>query len=94
MHPSIVNVIGYDPNTDKMYGLGVTSEDTPIYMEIVTPQNFRVISEADWTAVKSGCQLSKIIPLFPVHGNPFFQLTGTDKSIGDGVSYVGKIQNF
>ena len=90
MHPSIVNVIGYDSSTEKMYGLGVTSEDTPIYMEIVTPRNVRVISEADWTAAKSGCTLPKIIPLFPVHGNPFYPLTQTSVMVG-GITYIGKI---
>ena len=88
IHPSVVNVIGLDSSTGKLYGLGVTSADTPIYMEISTPQSIRVVSEADWDAVKSGCDLPIVIPLYPVHGNPYHPLTETTKSLGV-ITYVG-----
>ena len=93
IHPSVVNVIGLDSSTGKLYGLGVTSADTPIYMEISTPQSIRVVSEADWDAVKSGCDLPIVIPLYPVHGNPYHPLTETTKSLGV-ITYVGTTWNF
>ena len=89
IHPSVVNVIGVDGATGKVYGLGITSADTPIYMEIASPQSVRVIPEADWTAVKSVCDLPIVIPLYPVHGNPYHQLSETTKTLGT-VTYVGK----
>lgn len=82
-------MIGVDDATGKVYGLGITSADTPIYMEIASLQSVRVIPEADWTAVKSGCYLPIVIPLYPVHGNPYHQLSGTTKTLGT-ITYVGK----
>lgn len=87
MHPSIVNVIGHDEATGKVYALGVTSADTPIYMEVISSQSVRVISEADWDTVKPGCSLPIVIPLYPVHGDPFYQLSGTSKTVG-AIIYV------
>ncbi len=89
MHPSIVNVIGLDA-TGKLYALGVTSADTPIYMEVINPQSVRVISETDWNAVKAGCTLPVVIPLYPVHGDPLYQIAETSTTVG-GVTYVGMI---
>ena len=86
MHPSIVNVIGLDA-TGQLYALGVTSADTPIYMKVISSQSVRVISETDWNAAKTGCTLPKVIPLYPVHGNPLYQLTDTSTAVG-AVSYV------
>jgi hypothetical protein len=82
-------VIGHDEATGKVYALGVTSADTPIYMEVISSQSVRVISEADWDAVKPGCSLPIVIPLYPVHGDPFYQLSGTSKTVG-AITYVGK----
>jgi hypothetical protein len=88
MHPSIVNVIGLD-GTGKLYGLGATSADTPIYMEVISSQSVKTISEGDWNIVKTDCTLPKVIPLYPVHGNPLYQLTGTSTTVGS-TTYVGK----
>ena len=88
MHPSIVNVIGLDAS-GQLYALGVTSADTPIYMKVISSQSVRVISEADWNTAKAGCTLPKVIPLYPVHGNPLYQLTDTSITVGT-VTYVGK----
>lgn len=90
MHSSIVNVIGHDSSSGKNYAMGVTSEDTPFYMEVLSAQSVRVITEADWNAVKSGCVLPTVIPMYPAHGYPLYQLTGTSKTVGT-ITYVGKI---
>ncbi|XP_028409705.1 uncharacterized protein LOC114532409 [Dendronephthya gigantea] len=87
MHSSIVNMIGHDSSTGKNYAMGVTSEDTPFYMEVLSAQSVRVITEADWNAVKSACVLPIVIPMYPVHGNPLYQLTGTSVTVGT-ITYV------
>lgn len=90
MHPSVVNVIGYSATSGKTYALGVTSIDAPVYMEVTSAQSVRVISESDWNTAKTSCTLPTVIPLYPVHGNPLFQLNNTSVTVGT-ITYVGKI---
>ena len=91
IHPSVVNILGLNTATGEFYGLGVTSDDTPVYMVGTSSESFRGITEADWTAAKSACILPTVIPMYPAHGNIWHQVTGASVTTSAGVTYFGKI---
>lgn len=90
--PRVLNVIGFDPVSSKIYGLGLTTADVDVYMELDGPRNVRMISKDDWVSVRDagGLTLPTIIPLVPVHGDPMDKLSETAVTV-DSVTYVGKL---
>ena len=91
MDPHVVNVLGFDPISSKIYALGVTTSDTPFYMELDPSLGLRFIQEADWTSVSagSGIILPTIIPMVSVNGSPLHKITETAVTVSS-INYVGK----